>query len=172
MSYDPWYDGNGRGNGYDYEAGMSHNAVMAYERGVKPLSKITADNLKAVGWTETKALAMRLAKDHNVWRSHEWHHSGGDWYNRVDFYDPSDLVEAWTDLTETQRQTLRTPEPAQVVEIISVSGSYVIWGGSRRHPRKVGREIFTGTLKGDWIYLDGGGRKKASGKHISWRRED
>ena len=77
--------------GYDFENGMSHNAVDAYRRGVKPLTKITADDLRAAGWTEPKALAIRLAKS-EFWAPCEWHHSGGTWFNQVDFFSPDDLV--------------------------------------------------------------------------------
>ena len=34
--------------GYDFDNGMSNNAVDAYHRGVKPLTKITVDDLRAV----------------------------------------------------------------------------------------------------------------------------
>jgi len=171
MSHDYW-SGDGRGNGYDYEAGMSVNAVYAYDRGVKPLSKITADDLKEAGWTETKALAMRLAKDHNIWESYEWHHSGGDWFNRIDFYNPADLVEAWKELPKESREHLKKPPPKEALEEVRVSGSFALWGWDGRRRSHLGDKKFTGMLKGSWIHLDSGGRKKASGKHISWRRED
>jgi len=79
--------------GYNYASGMSNAALDAYENGNKPLSKITALDLKLAGWHGTKAEAVRLAKS-GFWRPSEWHHSGGTWYNRVDFYDPADLVKA------------------------------------------------------------------------------
>ena len=68
MAYHDFDDNWGRGNGYDYEAGMSVNALRAYEDGRKPISKITADDLKFAGWTETKKLAVALAKD-GFWRT-------------------------------------------------------------------------------------------------------
>ena len=86
------YEDN-RGNGYDHDAGMAVKAVRAYERGVKPISKITVADLKEAGWTKSKKLAVSLAKQ-GVWHSHEWHHSGGEWFNKVDFYDPSHLIAA------------------------------------------------------------------------------
>ena len=71
--------------GYNYYEGMSNNALDAYEDGKKPLSRITALDLKLAGWQGTKADAMRLAKS-KFWKPCEWHHSGGTWYNEVYFY--------------------------------------------------------------------------------------
>jgi hypothetical protein len=155
--------------GYNYYQGMSNNALDAYENGKKPLSKITAQDLRQAGWKGTKAEAIRLAKS-DFWRPSEWHHSGGTWYNRVEFYAAADLIEAWQELTATEqdahRKTCKTrAEPAKGER---VTGSYTIWGGSRQHPRKIGEETFAGALTGDWIHLDGGGRKKATGNHITW----
>ena len=152
--------------GYDFENGMSNNAVDAYHRGVKPLSKITADDLRAAGWTETKALAIRLAKS-EFWAPCEWHHSGGTWFNQVDFFSPDDLVSDWQLLTNAERDKLRSPEKQENDEL-RVKGRYSIFGGSRRRPRYLGEENFTGTKIGNWIHVDGGGRKKADGNHIVW----
>ena len=155
--------------GYNYHEGMSNNAVHAYNSGIKPLSQITARDLKLAGWAQTKKLALALAKN-DVWQPCEWHHSGGTWYNRVDFYNPSDLIDSWNYLdSEQQNEQIKrcnkncTTEPAQ-----RVKGSYTIWGGSRRRPRRIGEESFTGEKIGNWIYLDDGGKKKANGNHISW----
>ena len=97
--------------GYNYYEGMSNNALDAYENGIKPLSKITALDLKLAGWTGTKADAMRLAKS-EFWKSCEWHHSGGSWYNSVDFYNPADLVDSWGSASSAERiDALKTEEP-------------------------------------------------------------
>ena len=158
--------------GYNYEHGMSNNAVAAYNRGSYPMSQITAADLKAAGWTGTMKLAKHLAKA-DIWRASEWHHSGGTWFNKVDFYDPADLVEAWADMDEGDRDAAKADASAkaQPVEGQRVAGTYTIWGGSRRHPRRVGEQTFTGLLVGKWITLDGGGRKKADGNSINWQVE-
>ena len=154
--------------GYNYHAGMSNRAVDAYHSGIKPLSKITAADLRGAGWTETKTKAIALAKS-GFWKPGEWHHSGGTWYNRVDFYDAADLVANWKCLTTVEQANeiakcqIATPQTGERVQ-----GEYVIWGGSRRRPRKIGAEKFTGIKTGDWITLDDGSRKKASGNHITW----
>jgi hypothetical protein len=151
--------------GYNYYQGMSNNALDAYENGKKPLSKITAQDLKWAGWKGTKAEAIHLAKS-GFWDTSEWHHSGGTWYNRVDFYDPAELVEKWEEASADSRSVaLAQDEDADEKR---VAGEYTLWSGSRKHPTVVGHESFTGTLRGDWIHLDGGGKKKASGNHIKW----
>ena len=159
-------------SGYSYEHGMSNNAVDAYEEGRKPLSRISAADLEAAGWTGTKRQALALAKA-KFWRRSEWHHSGGTWYNEVDFYDPADLVEIWDDLKsaeriETLRAAMAATKPTCQTDRQRVKGEYTVWGGSRRSPRRLGVEDFTGHLVGNWIQMDGGGRKKASGNHIKW----
>ncbi|TCS62601.1 hypothetical protein [Varunaivibrio sulfuroxidans] len=159
--------------GYSFIDGMSNNAVDAYNAGVKPLSKITITDLRAAGWAGTKKLAVALAKD-GFWPSSEWHHSGGTWYNRVDFYDPALLVDAWSELDaaeRTEKKAMVEKKPAQP-EGRRVTGQYATFGGSRRRPRFLGHVDFTGTLVGDWIEIDGGGRKKAAGNNIIWSYAD
>ena len=48
--------------GYNTLAGMSNNAVNAYHQGIKPLSKITVQDLKNAGVTITKVLPFGLLK--------------------------------------------------------------------------------------------------------------
>lgn len=157
--------------GYDYNAGMSNNALIAYGEGKKPLSKITAQDLKVAGWKGTKKDAMHLAKT-EFWKACEWHHSGGTWYNEVCFYDPADLVELW-EVTDEQGRLNALKEPSGrwpwlEEEEKKVRGEYPVWDRSRKRPKILGYKNFTGTLKGDWIFLDGGGKKKASGRWINW----
>ena len=159
--------------GYSYEHGMSNNAVVAYIHGRFPISQITSGDLKAAGWAGTVKLARYLAKA-GVWSASEWHHSGGNWYNEVDFYNPADLVDAWDDMDAADQDAAKAAASAKSVPEKGqrVSGSYTVWGGSRRHPRRVGERDFTGVLVGNWIALDGGGRKKASGNSITWKEEN
>ncbi len=153
--------------GYNYHLGMSNNAVAAYDSGMAPLSKITLADLREAGWTGTKSDALRLAKS-GKWLPAEWHHSGGTWYNKVDFYCPATLVEKWDEMDENERAAaLANPVSGAVVEQ-RVKGSFALWGGSRRRPRLIGRQEFTGVLRDGWIHLDGGGRKKATGNHIEY----
>ena len=168
--YNDFYEG--RGNGYDFDAGMSHNALDAYSRGVKPLSKITKSNLVDAGWTETKSAAMKLAKS-GFWEAAEWHHSGGEWFNKIDFYDPAELVEKWNEIGTDDQNEWRDKISADKKQTEpggrAVAGEYTLWGGSRRRPRRIGEQEFTGILRGNWIHLDGGGKKKADGRHIQFK---
>ena len=109
------------------------------------------------------------AKD-GFWRTSEWHHSGGTWYNKVDFYDPAELVQAWEAADDAKRETLRNLVKMQKSDddAVRVKGSFAIWGGSRRRPRRIGWKDFEGTKRGNWIFLDEGGKKKANGNHINF----
>ena len=161
-------DFSGRGNGYDYNAGMSVNALRAYDDGRKPLSKISADDLRFAGWKETKKLALQLARS-GFWKTSEWHHSGGTWYNKVDFYDPAELVTRWEATDEQRRAELKIVKKTKTNDDeLRVRGSFPIWGGSRRRPRIVGYEDFEGVKRGNWIYLENGKKKKANGNHITY----
>lgn len=174
-NYDPLrgYDefSEGRGNGYDWDRGMSNNAVWAYEDGRKPLSRFTAQDLKDAGWKETKRLALALAAS-GFWSTTEWHHTGGDYYNKVAFYNPAVLVDRWAALTDAERQEKREqnkPAPKALVEEIEVKGSYAVWYKNGRGRRRIShRETFQGVKRGDWIHLSTGGRKNAYGRNISW----
>lgn len=155
--------------GYSHTDGMSNRAVDAYSRGVKPLSKITARDLRDAGWTETLKLARFLAK-WGFWARSEWHHSGGTWYNEIDFYDPEALVAAWNDLTEDEREAWRNRKMDAQSEGARVEGTYAIFAGTRSRTRYAGEQPFTGTLVGNWIHLDEGGKKRANGNHIKYTK--
>ena len=149
--------------GYNYVEGMSNNAVDAYRGGRKPLSKITLADLRQVGWQGTKKQALTLARA-GFWQSSEYHHSGGTWYNKVDFFDPQDLIDAG-------EPPILKDKPGACDEKRRVKGSFPIFGGSRSRPKYLGEETFKGTLRGNWIYLDDGGKKKADGNNIKWEYE-
>ena len=111
---------------------------------------------------------MSLAKS-RLWRTSEWHHSGGTWYNKVDFYNPLELVDFWDSCDDQRKLELQNTKGKKTEDDgVRVKGSFVLWGGSRRSPRRVGEQDFEGTLKGNWIYLDAGGKKKAAGNHITF----
>lgn len=156
--------------GYNHYLGMSNNAVAAYHCGIKPITKITREDLQSVDLAISKAFAIWLVQE-NHWKACEWHHSGGRWYNTVNFYDVNELAEAINDgsldlfklkkIYDSQRNSPATG--------LRVSGSYTVWGGTRNRPVNEGEKTFTGTKIGNWILIDGGGRKKANGNHINWR---
>tara|TARA_B100001540_G_scaffold205886_2_gene181324 strand:- start:761 stop:1228 length:468 start_codon:yes stop_codon:yes gene_type:complete len=151
--------------------GMSNNAVAAYDAGVKPLSKITVQDLRDAGLKITKTFAIWLAKEGH-WHRAEWHHSGGTWYNEVDFYDPAELAEdiedGDIDLKELEDAFKASKAKKDAPTAIKVKGTYKIWGGSRRRPRVIGEQEFVGELRGNWIVMQDGSKKKADGNHIEW----
>lgn len=153
--------------GYNYAKSMSNNAVYAKSNGKMPLSKITISMLQDAGWEETKKLADALAK-RGIWKPCEWHHCSG-WYNKVKFYDPYDLVDIWAALSDQEKERIRNPSKQNPDSgARAVKGKYPIWGGTKKRPKIVGWECFRGSKNGDWITIEGGKRKKASGNYIEW----
>ena len=73
--------------GYNYNAGMSDNAVSAYSSGLVPASKITKEYLKELD------ISVQFAKfliKINYWDNSEGHHTG-KYYNYTFFYSIDDL---------------------------------------------------------------------------------
>jgi len=162
--------------GYDHDAGMSNRAVAAYSAGRQPLSRWTAVELRRGGWKHTLKLAQHLAKT-GLWRSAEWHHSGGTYFNRIAFYDVNQLVDRWSALaaSEQQKRIAECSTPSASAAGVKVEGTYTVfetrWRGRRPRQVEVGEQEFTGVKRGAWIYCDGDGdiKKKASGKHLRYR---
>ena len=156
--------------GYNYSKGMSNNAVDAYHRNQKPISRITAADLQSAGAKVTLEFAKWLARN-NYWRPAEWHHSS-KFYNRVNFYDTADLTsfiqsaseQKISDLKRNHAASKPTREPVEKSQTY-VRGQYMVWPESRR--KSPIWEPFTGILdeKG-WIHLPNGRRKKANAKGI------
>jgi hypothetical protein len=150
---------------------MSNRAVAAYREGRKPLSRITAHDLKRGGVDLPKNFAVWLAKTKH-WTPSEWHHTSSH-YNDTDFYDPTDLADLIThneidleallaEFKESQR------EKAAQKGTDRVKGKYAVWGGSRSRPKLEDWVEFTGEKRGNSIYLDEGGRKNCWGNWIKW----
>lgn len=92
--------------GWNYVEGMSNNAARAYAHNIKPLSRFALEDLRQVGWSESKIFAIWLAKKSDVWISWEYHHCS-KFGNQIDFYDPENLVQEWGELTEKEKEELR-----------------------------------------------------------------
>jgi|1_EtaG_2_1085319.scaffolds.fasta_scaffold50898_4 hypothetical protein len=156
--------------GYDYEEGMSNNAVDAYLRGVMPLSKITTADYREAGVGIAKTFAQWLARE-GYWRACEWHHTGGTYFNNVDFFDPerlaTEIANKSIDVDKLYPVYLASKRP-DVAPDKRVKGRYTLFNRSGRRARIVGHKHFVGTLKGNWIFIEGGGKKKANGNYITW----
>lgn len=114
-------------SGYNYQMGMSNNAVNAYCEGLVPASKIPG---------VPAALVRQYA------RPAEWHHTSKA-YNRTDFYWPGD-VRALFGLESNEDQA---PDPRAVAALAAWKQSqgsvqihehcrveWLEWDGSLRRP--------------------------------------
>ena len=90
--------------GYNYRRGMSRNAVDAYRRNLKPISRFTAQDLRDADIHISLAFAKWLAKKKH-WTPAERHHTS-KFYNKVRFYDLNDLRTVILDLGD-EIETLR-----------------------------------------------------------------
>ena len=161
--------------GYNHVAGMSHNACEAYDDGRIPISRLSRYKLDKVGFNYPVEFAKFLVRK-GFWSTNEFHHTGGSWYNSTNFYNPNDLLEFFELEKEEQEALLSEFEKEKKEgkekkeEGQKVKGSFAIWGGSRKNPRKEGEQEFTGMLRNGWIFLDGGGKKKADGNWIKYSK--
>jgi len=151
------------------EYSMSNNAVKAYDMGLLPLSKISASLLKKGGWLYSKGFAMFLAKT-GEWLPEEWHHTSKE-YNETNFYSIYSLIQYWEELDDTTKGKLLgrfALEKTKRETEKRVVGIYKEFSGHGRYNRRVYEVRFEGILKGNWIYLKGGGKKKAGGNWIEY----
>tara|TARA_Y100001938_G_scaffold42729_1_gene58827 strand:- start:2230 stop:2712 length:483 start_codon:yes stop_codon:yes gene_type:complete len=151
--------------GYNYEQGMSNRAVRAYRNGLQPLSRMMAVDFVQYGITI--AFAKWLAKE-GYWKYAEWHHTGNH-YNKTYFYDADDLEVVFDDHDKDELLKLFKEGKPKMVDTKNcrVRGTYITFYKSCR--RYIPEENdFSGNLKGNWIFLDGGGKKKADGRNITW----
>ena len=156
---------------------MSNNAVQAYENGEKPLSKWTkAAIIEALAEQEAPAHFIEAIKKQPaaavktvLLYCSSWHHTSKQ-YNKTDFYSVEDidaenaaeylrLIEAKAIEAKTDAKTKAEEQPIRVLV------SYVIWEGTRRHPKA--REVEAeGTIIGNWFTGDDGTRKKVDGNYF------
>ena len=162
--------------GYNHRRGMSNNAVDAYRRNLKPISRFTAQDLRDADVHISLAFAKWLAKRKH-WKPVERHHSS-KLYNMVRFYDPDALRSVILDLgneIENLRQRylgdLRARRDDARGRRVAVRGKYARWEGPSRHRRIAEWVPFKGTRDGNgWIHLPDGKRKKASSKWVKYRK--
>ena len=158
---------------------MSVNAVDAYHEGRFPLSRLRREHLDDAGIPTSIPVAFaRYLADTSRWKSCEYHHTGGTWFNRTDFYSAEDLADTLDQLREDGKlddllaeyraAAKRKRATAPKNEGTRVRGQYAVFTGSRWRPKLAEWVKFTGTLRNGWIHLDTGGRKSASGGWIEW----
>ena len=145
-------------SGYADDYSMSNNALYAYDAGLKPLSKITASDLKNAGITITLKQFKELCKE-GALRPSEWHHTSSR-YNRTDFYDLEQCRET-LERIDIARYASKKKEP----EPYAARCKWVEWAGSRNHPRAHDREEVA-LIRGEWAILPDGKKKKATGNYF------
>lgn len=118
--------------GYNWAAGMSNNAVEAYENGLVPASKI-------------RGVPASLVDD--FCRPREWHHSSS-FYNKTKFYDPKEVRATFG--------LIKHPafEPSE--KAIAALKEYK---EERRASKKSGPEIHTDCTV-EWLEWQGQGRRR------------
>lgn len=162
--------------GYNYRRGMSRNAVDAYRRNLKPISRFTAQDLRDADVHISLAFAKWLAKK-KYWKHVERHHSS-KFYNKIRFYDPDDLRSVILDLgdeIEHLRQRylddLRARRDDARNQRVAVRGKYARWEILGRYRRIIEWVPFKGIRDGNgWIHLPDGTRKKAGSKWVKYRK--
>ncbi len=125
---------------------MSNNAVAAYSKGEKPLSKWTkveildglvevcSEDKTLTFWSMVKTLSLSQLKKHCLSNS-SWHHSS-KFFNKIDFYTPIDLAdvdiemfECWKNVKSEDMANIKHPDK------LVRNCQYIIWSGSRNHPK-------------------------------------
>ncbi len=153
--------------GYNYEKGMSNNAVAAHDDEAlftkNSINKAALINgLIAAGYKgkmPTLKQIKYVLRDGLI-RYEEKYHTGGRWYNETMFYSYETLAEYLNTNPEMQIDEINPPYP--------VEGYYATFGGSRSRPKFLGNTEFKGVKKGYWIITDDGKCKKADSNHITW----
>ena len=158
-------------SGY-YNYSMSNNAVAAYERGEKPMSKWTkADLLNEIehmvindyvslSYDFHELSVLRLSVLRDVVLMYTGYHHTSNHYNRTDFYAVS--CTKLEDLTSEKIKGIAgiREKKNEVTERKAVC-EYLVWTGSRKHP-KATRCQSEGIIKGNWFYLPDGSKKSVS----------
>lgn len=160
--------------GYDGYS-MSNNARAAYDAGMMPLSKWTKSdildgireeyNIPEEVYAVIAKLPLGYLRDKFL-ETREWHHTSS-MYNATDFYqidsdflDTDNTAEGMIDFLKQDYAEWKADYDKEKAKKKAVKDSkgdfcyfkYLVWGGSRAHPRAYEEESY-GYVKGDWIYF-------------------
>lgn len=159
--------------GYASDWSMSNNAVDAYSRGLRPMSKWKKQAILAELPTgEVERLALHLLPlallREEFLEYEEWHHTSKQ-YNETCFYRPeipewaedaaavADFADEWrrrrTDAENAARSSAK-PVKARV--------AYTVWD-ERKRPRQVEEYAL---VIGTWAHTESGRRKRTGGSHF------
>ena len=117
--------------GYNYRRGMGNIAFYTYRRNIKPVSRFTAQYLRAADIPISQGSARRTAKKRH-WEPVAAHHPS-KYCNRANCYSLStlrrvilQLHEQMEDLGRHYRRHLRGRRAL-------VKSEYAVWAGTKRH---------------------------------------
>lgn len=147
---------------------MSKRATEAYAIGERPLSKWTktlileeAERIIPGSKAILKPLRKKELANLLLYKS-SWHHTSS-YANRTDFYSLDE--EKIEKLAEAQVDQIITARSSQKDEVKPERWHcrYLVWSGSRSHPKSKEVEA-DGTIKGLFFTADDGTRKKITAK--------
>lgn len=171
--------------GYNYNKGMSNNAVYAYEVGRKPKSRWTktdiVNEIRQIQSTDgglnfdlniLNQVCKDTVKQLFLART-EWHHTGS-FYNETDFYEVSiDSSINNKKIIDTDTSIKKSYGEVKVKK--NARASWMVWDNNRKHPHIIETVVKDGYIEGDWFYyLDGNVTRKKSiyGKNITINYSD
>lgn len=143
---------------------MSNNAISSYQSGEMPKSKWTKAAIMAViedsELTEEQKAACKSIKAAALKElaliKTSWHHTS-DYYNRTDFYSVNTgLLDGMTPkvIKETANEIVNgwyaVPDTGYTAKV-----EYLIWTGSRKHP-KAEKHIEVCEIRGNWAITENG----------------
>jgi hypothetical protein len=125
-----------------------------------------AAHFKLVGITETIKTVKQAILDGYI-KPTEYRSTGGQWDNSTGFFHLLDLKKK-IDKIGGLSQFYPKNNPAE--SSYRVKGKYQSWKKIGNGYKRNGYVTFTGIVKGGWIYLDNGKKKKATGRYITYER--
>lgn len=143
---------------------MSKRALEAYESGEKPLSKWTKTAiLEAVENYGASAELMALLRKTPLailrialLRRSSWHHTG-KFYNRTVFREiDTDILDNEQELKQELMRLVNyykaDKQEKNAPQVEYVKASIQVWGGTKKHPRVIGKAYEYGIKIGGWFY--------------------
>ncbi|HHQ0190769.1 TPA: hypothetical protein ACSKR0_002832 [Listeria monocytogenes] len=140
----------------------SVNSQFAIEDYEVPLTHFNKDLIQAFINENEEYESLRTATV-KLWKyvaerigSTSWHHTGS-YYNETNHYSLStvaeELLENKAEWEEKYKVYLESEKESRTTENIFLSVIKVqIWGGTKKHPKRIGYEQVMGVIKSDWLH--------------------
>lgn len=162
--------------GYRHDYSMSNNAYAAYQDNIRPYSRwgkqdildaLPAGVVEEYGLQKYPLWFLKEA----LLQQESWHHTG-KMYNRTNFWEVTQpncsvgefhqLYEAAVAAREKQLRAKNEP-PIRKVQV-----KYLYWTSQNSRPAEITEY---GVAKGNFVYLQSGGRKRIYGNYIEITQE-